>query len=162
MTTLDAVPRAVADSKVTMALRGGARPGAGRKSAYPRKDLAHPFGMDFTPAGRQLLDQIRARTGLSRDDILAHLVDRHLTRLRFDGTHGCAYPGKLAANVLRIRLPRDLGDRLRDARRRTGKSYSDLGEALVTIYGSTTSDYPSLPHATARRPARRRARRRQR
>jgi hypothetical protein len=122
---VDVTPRACQTSILTMT-RGGVREGAGRKSAFPGKVLGKNFGMDFTPAGRKALDRLQAATGLSRNDILAHLALRHAHDLVFDGK---------AQSVLSIRLPADAGDALRAAHMRTGKGYSDLGEALVTRYG---------------------------
>lgn len=141
--------RPVAHLNLTMG-RGGARPNAGRKSAFPGLDLK-PFAMDFTPAGLRALRELERATRLSRNNILAHLTAEHAAELAFDGDD-VVYPGK-AQRVLTIRMPAREGQLLREARARTGKSYSDLGEALVLRYGRRTT-FPVL----ARRP-RRRARR---
>src|SRR5262245_59121474 len=135
----------------TRSTRGGVRPGAGRKSAYPGKSRS--FAMDFTPAGRKVLKSLVARHRLSRNDLLAHLSLRYADRLTFDAP-GVVFPGKLAANVLTIRVPADAGDKLTAVHRRTLKSYSDIGEALVCWYGPTEKDFP--PSHAARRRARRR------
>jgi len=127
--------------------RGGYREGAGRKSAYPGKTRS--FAMDFTPAGRHALKALVRRRGLSRNDVLAHLAIHYAEQLTF-AAPGVVFPGKLAANVLTIRVPAAAGDKLTDARRRTGKSYSDIGEALVCWFGPTAKDFP-----TAQRPRRR-------
>lgn len=150
-------------SNLTMAGRGGVREGAGRKAAFPHKELDRPFGMDFTPAGWIALLDLQKRTGLSRDDILAHLTGEFADALVFD-SDGVQYPGKRGSSILRIRLPKEQGDRLRAAQARTGKSYSDLGEALVHRYGHQTT-FPAIPGADTprrrrrpRRPRRRAAR----
>lgn len=142
--------------------RGGVRDGAGRKSAFPHKVLDQPFGMDFTPDGHRALRQLQAKTGLSQSDVLAHLVERHASMLTFT-MEGVAFPGKLAENILRIRLPEHLGDALRAAQTRTGKSFSDLGEALVRWYGDAET-FPVLQGKAPqkRRRGRKSARRRRR
>lgn len=113
---------------------GGARPGSGRKSAFPGKDLGRVFGMDFTPDGRKALRALERRTKLSRNDIMAHLALAHADELTFD-VDGTVYPGKLAKNVMSIRLPPNAGEKLQAARERTGKGFSDIGEALVRLFG---------------------------
>lgn len=142
--------------------RGGYREGAGRKTIFPNKVLDRRFGMDFTPAGRAVLDALQARTGLSQNDILGHLVQRHATRLAFTEP-GVVFRGKAASNVISIRLPADLADALTAAQARTGKSFSDLGEALVRWYGHKET-FPVLPgkEPARRRPRRQPARRRRR
>jgi hypothetical protein len=61
-----------------------------------------------------------------------------------------------------IRVPKDAGDRLRAAQKRTGKSFSDIGEALVTWYGDDKK-LPVLPGKDpVRRPSRGRRRPRRR
>ena len=128
-------------------LRGGARVGAGRKSAFPDKIIDRPFPMDFTPAGRVELEKITKRTGLSRNDVIAHLAIKH-AGLKFSAD-GVAYPGK-AQNVLSIRVPAYVGTILRTIHRRTGKSYSDIGEALVRQFGRVERAFPKRPSANGR------------
>jgi hypothetical protein len=141
---------AVCDNSImTMATTtwGGARVGAGRKSAYPGKDFAHPVYLDFTQAGRDALDALQARTKLSRSDILAHLIAKHAESLDFGPLFGVAFPGKLGENVCVIRLPVAQRRLLRATRTRTGKSYSDIGEALVLWRGLATV-FPARPQAS--------------
>jgi hypothetical protein len=122
---------------------GGARDNAGRKSAYPGLDM-QSFPMQFTPPARRLLDALQARTGLSRNNILAHLTLCHVESLSVSADEdGVLFPGK-GSDVLSIRMPADVGKRLRAAKARTGKSFSDLGEALVRQYGATTT-FPARP-----------------
>lgn len=137
--------------------RGGYREEAGRKSAYPGVDLK-PFAMDLTPAGVRLLDKLCKRTGLTRNNVLAHLTNLYADRLAFPGQDGVLYAGK-AQSVLSIRMPADIGAKLRAARQRTGKSYSDLGEALIRLYGETT-EFPAPPES--KRQQREKQQRRQR
>jgi hypothetical protein len=137
---------------------GGRRPGSGPKTAFPRKDLDRAFGMDFTPEGRRQLEALQRREALSRSDILAHLILTYADRLRFEAP-GVAFPGKAGVNVMKIRLPKAVGRILRAAQRRTGKGYSDIGEALVTRYGETAV-FPILPGKEP--PAGKRTRRRRR
>ena len=126
---------------------GGARANAGRRSVF-RGIEAKPFAMDFTPAGRKALDRVCKRTKLSRNDVLAHLTAEYATDLHF-AEAGVVYPGK-AQEVLAIRMPTVQGDVLRAARERTGKSYSDIGEALVCQFGRGAT-FPRLPAVTARK-----------
>jgi len=121
--------------------RGGWREGAGRPAAYPHKVLDDPFPMDFTSAGRAMFDKLQARTSLSRNDIIAHLALTYADELEFR-TPGVVFPIK-AQEVYRICVPEDAGDKLRRARTRTGKSYSDIGEALVCWYGPVAT-FPVL------------------
>jgi hypothetical protein len=144
-------PPDMADLVLTMA-RGGARANAGRRSAFPGLDMK-PFAMDFTPGGRRALRRLEVRTQLSRNNILAHLTAEHAASLTFDEP-GVVFAGK-AQQVLTIRMPADVGQLLREARARTGKSYSDLGEALVLRYGSTTTFPFLVPRRRARGHARR-------
>jgi hypothetical protein len=131
---------------------GGARPGAGRKSVFGAKALAKPFSMDFTPAGRKALDALVRRTTLSRNAVIATLALQFADRLTFD--LAAPFPGKLATAVLSIRVPPDAGAKLAAAHVRTGKSYSDIGEALVRWHGASAR-YPSL--TTRKRPRSRQA-----
>lgn len=112
---------------------GGARAGAGRKSVFAAKALSKPFAMDFTPAGRARLDALVDRTGLSRNAVIATLALQFGDDVVFtDGVR--PYPAK-ARTVLSIRMPRDAAAKLAAARIRTGRSYSDVGEELVTTFG---------------------------
>lgn len=129
-----------------MTPRGGLRAGAGRHSAFPGNALK-PFAMDFTPAGRKALDRLCRRTKLSRNNVIAHLVAAHGAALAFE-VDGVVYPGKAQA-VLAIRMPAREGDLLQAVRARTGKSYSDIGEALVRQFGRSTT-FPSLPRRKRR------------
>ncbi len=156
---LTASPVACHDLNLTMGTRGGLRPNAGRKTAFPGIE-AKPFAMDFTPVGLKRLRRLQRRHRLSRNNILAHLVACYAARLNFSAP-GTVYPGK-AQRVLAIRMPPAEAELLRSTRERTGKSYSDIGEALVRIYGEDAS-FPTLPTKPARRrrrPAARSARRR--
>lgn len=126
---------------------GGARVGAGRRSVF-RGIEAKPFAMDFTPAGRKQLDRLCKRTKLSRNDVLAHLTAEYAADLQFTEA-GVVYPGK-AQEVLAIRMPTMQADVLRAARERTGKSYSDIGEALVCQFGRVAT-FPRLRAATPRK-----------
>ncbi len=137
------------------AVRGGARVGAGRKSAFP--GTHPPVYMDFTTATRKVLDRLCRRTKLSRNDVMAHLAIRYADLLAFTEV-GVVYPGKANANVAAIRLPLAARDRLEAARLRTGKSASDCGEALVLRFGVTETAWPDRP-AVARKRKRKRARR---
>jgi len=115
---------------------GGARDGAGRKSIFGVPLERKPFAMDFTAQGRTALDALTRRTALSRNAVLATLVLAHADRLRAIDH----YPNKAQA-VLSIRLPPRAAAKLRALQRRTDRSYSDIGEALVLRYGRTTT-YP--------------------
>ncbi len=134
--------------KKTKTKRGGARPGSGRKSAFGTPERK-PFAMDFTPEGRRILDRICRRTKLSRNNVIAHLVRIYLSNLG-----GWLQPIgpylRKAQSVLSIRIPADEGALLREARARFGKSYSDIGEALVRLYGPT-ADYPHLDTGARKR-----------
>lgn len=142
--------------------RGGFRENAGRKSAFPGKILDKPFAMDFTPAGRRALQRLTIRTGLSRNDVIGHLAMKFADRLKFDVDDypGVVFLGKLAKDVLTIRVDRAVGAKLEAARTRTGKSYSDIGEALVRWFGKSEKAFPVLPGPDTPRPRRSRSRRR--
>jgi hypothetical protein len=122
---------------------GGARPGSGRKSIFGRKALKKPVAMDFSEAGWVALRGLQRRQPhLSRNAIIGWLALQYADKLTFDAK-GVVFPQK-ARRVLSIRVPATVRDALRRARRRTGKNYSDLGEALVRQYGHTAS-FPSVP-----------------
>ena len=112
---------------------GGARPGSGPKTIFGgSKALTKPIAMDFTPRGRRELARLVKRTGLSRNAVIGWLALRHADALSY--TDAMVFPGK-ARDVLSIRLPREAAAKLAAARVRTGRSYSDIGEALVRGYG---------------------------
>lgn len=111
--------------------------------------------MMFTPYGHDLLAAIQQRTGLSRNDILTHLALAHGADLAFEGVCGVVYRGKDAGLVMSIHLTDRAFDLLRAAQARTGKSYSDLGEALIERWGVHAA-YPVLP--MSKRRARRKGR----
>ena len=119
---------------VTTTAHGGARAGAGRKSVFPSKALAKPFAMDFTPAGRAKLDALVAKTGLSRNAVIATLALQFADFVAFPIGEGRPFPDK-ARHVLSIRVPREAAAKLAAARIRTEHSYSDIGELLVTVFG---------------------------
>jgi hypothetical protein len=160
MTVDTAVPSCdtAASSIVTMAQRGGYREGSGRRSIFPgTMDNPTKYPMDFTKEGLQILDDVQSHTGLTRNNIIAHLVDRHAHELEFDHDR-IVYPGK-AQHVLAIRMPKHIGDKLVAAQKRTGKAFSDLGEALVRRFGAKEV-FPVLESKQkTRRRRRRRARR---
>jgi hypothetical protein len=133
----------------TQTLHGGARDGAGRKSLFAEKALAKPFAMDFTVAGRRELDALVARTGLSRNGVLAWLALKYADQVAFDVR--APFPNK-ARRVCSIRVPPEAGAKLAAARVRTGHGYSDIGEALIQF--GRLAVFPP-PHATIR-PRRRR------
>lgn len=140
--------------------RGGFRENAGRKSAFPGKVLDKPFAMDFTPHGRKALAALTSRSGLSRNDVIAHLT-KYLPELEQRPEFqekGVVFPGKLAADVLSIRVPKDVAAQLSATRWRTGKSYSDIGEGLVRWFGKAEKRFPILPGPDTRRPRRSRSR----
>jgi hypothetical protein len=131
---------------MTTPKHGGARDGAGRKSLFRTKALEKPFAMDFTPTGRRALDALVRRTGLSRNAVIGVLALRYADRVVFfDGPS--PYPDK-ARSVLSIRVPREAGAKLAAARVRTGRGYSDIGEALVRQFG----DKVTFPAPPGRRP----------
>lgn len=134
----------------TSGKRGGYRENAGRKSAFA-KTVDKPFAMDFTPDGRRELQRLVKRTRLSRNNVLSHLAIQHAHRLEFDDVPGTVYPGK-SQDVLSIRVSPMAAVRLRAARARTGKSYSDLGEALVRRFGQAEKHFPASP-SRAKRPS---------
>lgn len=107
-----------------------------------RKGSCHPFHIDLTPTGAQALAALSRQTGLTRNDVLAHLVDQHADELTF-AEEGVVYAGK-ARKVATVPLPPKIGRKLRTARRRTRKSYSDLMEALIDRYGPTEA-FPAPP-----------------
>jgi len=121
---------------------GGKRRGAGRKSIFGTKLKEKAFAMDFTPEGRRALDALVRRTGLSRNAVVALLALQHAEQLVF-APDARPFPDK-AGHVLSIRVPGDAAVKLRAARVRTKRSYSDLGEALVRWYGATSS-FPPRP-----------------
>lgn len=125
---------------------GGRREGAGRRSLYPRARRAIVY-IDLTPAGWKLLSKVKRRAQLSRNDLFAHLALEHADKLEFTAP-GVVFPGKANANVLLIRLPVQAHAKLRAAHQRTGKSYSDLGEALLSWYAGSTA-FPPLPPTAA-------------
>lgn len=121
---------------------GGARTGAGRKSVFGKKAVAKPFAMDLTPEGRQALFALCARTGLSRNGVVGVLALQFADVLGFP-EEGVVYPDK-AQDVISIRVPKDAASKLRAARRRTGKGFSDIGEALIRQFGRKAK-YPRPP-----------------
>lgn len=115
---------------------GGARDGAGRKSVFGVKAVAKPFAMDFTTNGRRALASVTRRTKLSRNAVIAALALEHADALTF--AEADVFPDK-AREVLSIRVPPKAATKLKAARRRTGRSYSDIGEALVRGYADRTT-----------------------
>ena len=128
-------------------LHGGRRKGAGRKSIFTTKAVEKPFAMDFTKRGRATLRALTKRTGLSRNGVMAILALQFGDALTFDAD-GVAFPDK-AHKVLSIRVPKDAAAKLRAARRRTRKSYSDIGEALLSRFGATASFPAPSPRASS-------------
>lgn len=126
---------------ISMSPSGGARENAGRKAAYGTKAPA-PVPMVLTPEGEALLVAACACSGLSRNDVMTHLALRHARELRFSAP-GVVYPGKANSNVLSIRVTAKARLLLDAARKRTGKSYSDLGEALLEKFAERTRDWPA-------------------
>jgi hypothetical protein len=129
--------------------RGGFRENAGRPSAFPGTTAEKPFYMDFTPDGHKAMAVLTKRAGLSRNSVIAHLVERHADAL-VSPDDVTVYEGKRAANVMTIRLPRRLRGQLKAAHRRTGRSYSDIGETLVRQF-SRGETWPVLPENLPRR-----------
>jgi hypothetical protein len=117
------------------AQHGGARDGAGRKSVFGVKAVDKPFAMDFTEKGRKALASLTRRTKLSRNAVVGVLALAHADTLTF--TDDDVFPDK-AQEVLSIRVPPKAAAKLRAARARTDRSYSDIGEALVLRYGART------------------------
>ncbi len=70
------------------------------------------------------------------------LAIRYGPSLEFEEA-GVAYPGKAQA-VLAIRLPREAVKALKTAHRRTGKSFSDIGERLVRECAPLMTDWPTM------------------
>ena len=140
-----------------LTMPGGYREGAGRKSAFPGKLIEKPFAMDFTPNGRRVLEGLTTRHGLSRNDVIAHLALKYADRLVFE-EEGVVFPGK-AQQVLSIRVTPEVAVKLTAVHDRTGKGYSDIGEALVTRF-ATEREFPVLPGRDPLRRRRRRGRRR--
>jgi len=122
--------------------RGGARPGAGRKSVFGAKAVVKPFAMDFTPGGRRALDALVRRTRLSRNAVVATLALQFAETVTFDTD--TPFPNK-AQDVLSIRVPPEAAAKLDGARARTGHSFSDLGEALVVWHGGEGTYPTALP-----------------
>jgi len=113
------------------------------------------FTMAFTREGRRALAAIQARTGLSRNNIITHLVRAHSAEashasLLHRPQLAVLYPGKSRDEIMSIRMPASEGDTLRAMQDTTGKSYSDLGELLVRRFGSSTT-FPTRPAGRARR-----------
>lgn len=90
--------------------------------------------LDFTQRGYLLLGRLQAQTGLSRSMVIAVLIERHAHELTVDSEAGCTFKNK-GQRVLTTRLPAPLATRFAEAKARTGKSYSHLGEALLTRWG---------------------------
>lgn len=140
----------------TPVTHGGARKGAGRKSIFGSTAVAKPFAMDFTPTGRRQLAQLVRRTRLSRNAVLAVLALNHADALAAAFKERAAdvavvFPDK-ARDVLSIRVPKPAAVKLRAAQRRTGRGYSDIGEALVRWFGPSATFPAPLRAAGARRP----------
>lgn len=137
--------------------RGGYRAGAGRKSAFPGKVIEAPVYMDFTPEGHRQLRRIVQRTGLSRNDVIGHLAIKYADELNFEDD-GVVFAGKRAKNVMAIRLDQNGLAKLKAAGERTGKSASDIGEALVRIFGPAEKTFPVL-RGSETKPSKRRLKR---
>lgn len=125
---------------------GGTREGAGRKSVFKEKALDKPFAMDFTAHGQKVLAALVKRTGLSRNAVIATLALQFADKLAFDPDDPAPFSPKAQA-VLSIRVPPKAGGKLAAARVRTGRSYSDIGEALVTWFADRTT----FPAPTSRK-----------
>lgn len=104
--------------------------------------------MDFTPAGRKVLARIQRRTSLSRNDVLAHLLLTHEVDVNLNGAR-VLFPGK-AQSVLRIALPSQAFDALERLRALSGRSASDIGEALVRQFEKDQT-FPVVLGRTRRR-----------
>jgi hypothetical protein len=113
--------------------------------------------MDFTPRGHRALHALTVRRRLSRNDVIAHLAKQHADDLVFEAD-GVVFPGKAAEGVLTIRVDREAGAKLRAAKARTKKSYSDIGEALVRWFGRSERHYPKVPASATLTRRRRRSR----
>jgi hypothetical protein len=148
-----------------LTMRGGFRENAGRPTAFAGKNLESPRAMDFTPEGRVVLADLQERNGLSRSDVIAHLALRHCDALALRPVFqrpGTVFTGRTRrnANVYRIVAPPNVLRKLDALRKRTGKSYSDIGEALVRWYGPREKDWPAVPGPeTKKRRRRKRGRR---
>lgn len=121
---------------------GGARAGAGRPTVFDQK-ASDSFSMVFTPAGHKVLDRLTRRTKLSRNAIIGTLAIEHGDALTF--TEADRFRLKTAA-VFAVRVPPAAASKLKAARRRTNRSYSDIGEMLVTRYARLTA-FPEAPGA---------------
>lgn len=139
--------------KVTpMKPRGGKRPGSGRPAVY--RDKTDRFTLKFTGDGWRALDALQRETALSRNDVMVALVLSGAGAVTFD-RHPVAYTPKLESTVAEILLPAEAGALLREARARTGHSFSDVGEALVREHAEQTAFPPPVPTRTrTRRPRR--------
>lgn len=123
--------------------KGGFRPNAGRRSAFPGacSPGGKAFSIEFTHEGRAELDTLAGLNRLSLADVVATLLDQYSTTIAFLSP-GVVYPHK-RSNVLTIRLAEGPASKLMAARERTGKSYSDVVEGLVRRHGATAA-YPSV------------------
>jgi hypothetical protein len=117
---------------------GGAREGAGRKSIFADKALPQSFPMHFSRAGRETLLGVMQRTGLSRNAVIATLALQWADAVAFDDPGPAFIRPKGKRRVMSIRVPPLPGSKLAAARVRTGHSYSDIGEALVTGFAPRT------------------------
>jgi hypothetical protein len=138
-------------------VRGGAREGAGRPSVY-RQKLRATHAMAFTAEGRQRLDSIRLKTSLGQNDVMEHLLRTHADHLRIP--ERTEYSPKLYPPIA-IRLTEEGRNLLLDLSERYGRSWTDVGEALLQRFGERTA-FPYLesrrdqkrPRSRRRRPAR--------
>lgn len=119
---------------------GGYRENAGRKAAFDYKSQ-DSVSMVFTPLGDAMYVAACESTGLSRNDVMTHLVLKHAKDLAFD-VDGIVYKGKDYKGVRSIRLTKEARAELDAAKKRTGKSYSDLAEALLMRFAAKTRDFP--------------------
>jgi len=97
--------------------------------------------MAFTLNGQEIMNQLQAQTGLSRNDLITHLTVKYVDALMFDEP-GVVYRGKQFSRIMSIRVTNEAYAKLQTARVRTGKSYSDIGEALVARFGRQETNYP--------------------
>lgn len=127
---------------------GGARPGAGKKTAYPGKADGTAFA--YVPSSRaaRTLDRLARRTGLSWSDLVQTLVLTYhdTTIMCIASTARVLYPDKEFARRRRLIITAPADDMLIALRERqsTSRTWSDLIEHLVHTFAKGAT-YPQRP-----------------
>lgn len=119
---------------------GGHREHSGRKTLFPNKSK-RGLAMKFTADGRQLLEQLVDRSGLSRNDVIEHLLVTCKRDAEIPPRD--PYPKKYH-EALSVRLSPAGASVLAILRKASGQSRGVIGEYFVRTFGPRAT-FPPKP-----------------